>query len=133
MSEINVVPYIDVMLVLLVVFMITAPMMTAGVKVDLPDANAEPLVLPKNEEFIIVSVNENGQYFISNGDKPGEAKALPLIVEAVTAQRQKTPKIPVLMEGDERVSYGIVMRMMVALQEAGVSDVGLVTESGPKE
>ena len=133
MSDINVVPYIDVMLVLLVVFMITAPMMTAGVKVDLPDANAEPLVLPKDEEFVIVSINHNGQYFISQGEDSKTPKPLPEIVALVSQIRQSKPKTPILMEGDERVAYGLVTRMMIALQEAGVNDVGLVTESGVKE
>ena len=133
LSEINVVPYIDVMLVLLVVFMITAPMMTAGVKVDLPDANAEPMVLPKNEEFVIVSINQNGQYFLSVGDNTNKPKPLPEIVRAVSEIRSAKPKTPILMEGDERVAYGLVMRMMIALQEAGVEDVGLVTESALKE
>lgn len=133
LSEINVVPYIDVMLVLLVVFMITAPMMTAGVKVDLPDANAEPMVLPKNEEFVIVSINQNGQYFLSVGDNTNKPKPLPEIVQAVSEIRSAKPKTPILMEGDERVAYGLVMRMMIALQEAGVEDVGLVTESALKE
>lgn len=133
MSEINVVPYIDVMLVLLVVFMITAPMMTAGIKVDLPDANAEPLVMPKNDEFIIVSINHKGQYFLSVGDNKEKPKPLPEIVQAVTKIRQDKPKTPILMEGDERVPYGLVMRIMVALQQAGVDDVGLVTESDFKE
>lgn len=133
LSEINVVPYIDVMLVLLVVFMITAPMMTSGVKVDLPDANAEPLVLPKDQQYVIVSVDHNGQYFISSADDKQTPKGLPEIVQAVAALKQAKPDTPVLMEGDERVAYGLVMRMMIALQQAGVNDVGLVTESGTGE
>ncbi|HCB39774.1 MAG TPA: protein TolR [Gammaproteobacteria bacterium] len=133
MSEINVVPYIDVMLVLLVVFMITAPMMTSGIKVDLPDADAEPLVLPKDQQYVIVSVNHNGQYFISTADDKQTPKALPDIVEAVAALKKQKPDTPVLMEGDERVAYGLVMRMMIALQQAGVNDVGLLTENGSRE
>lgn len=132
-SDINVVPYIDVMLVLLVVFMITAPMMTAGIKVDLPDAEAEPLVLPKNEEFVIVSVNENGQYFLSVGDSKQKSKTLEDITAQISDIKKAKPKTPVLIEGDERVAYGLVMKMMIALQGAGVDDVGLVTESTAKE
>lgn len=132
-SEINVVPYIDVMLVLLVVFMITAPMMTSGIKVDLPDAEAEPLVMPKDQQFIIVSVNHNGQYFISTGDDKQTPKALPEIVKQVAEVKASKPDTPVLMEGDERVAYGLVVRMMVALQQVGVNDVGLVTESTARE
>jgi len=133
LAEINVVPYIDVMLVLLVVFMITAPMMTSGVKVDLPDADAEPLVLPKDQQYVIVSVDHNGQYFVSSADDKQTPKALPDIVKSVAALKQAKPDTPVLMEGDERVAYGLVMRMMIALQQAGVNDVGLVTESGSGE
>jgi biopolymer transport protein TolR len=132
-SEINVVPYIDVMLVLLVVFMITAPMMTSGIKVDLPDADAEPLVMPKDQQFIIVSVNHNGQYFISTDDDKQTPKALPDIVKQVAEIKSAKPATPVLMEGDERVAYGLVVRMMVALQQVGVNDVGLVTESTGRE
>jgi len=132
-SDINVVPYIDVMLVLLVVFMITAPMMTSGIKVDLPNADADPLVLPKDQQYIIVSVNQNGQYFISTADDKQEPKALPDIVQQVAEIKSKKPDTPVLMEGDERVAYGLVVRMMVALQQVGVNDVGLVTEGSARE
>ena len=133
MSEINVVPYIDVMLVLLVVFMITAPMMTAGVKVDLPDAQAEPMVLPKDQQFVIVSVNESGQYFLNMSSNPQNPMALAEVADSVGKVKKSKPDIPVLMEGDERVPYGLVMKMMIALQQAGVNDVGLVTESSVKE
>ncbi|MAR91230.1 MAG: protein TolR [Pseudomonadota bacterium] len=133
LSEINVVPYIDVMLVLLVVFMITAPMMTSGIKVDLPDARAEPLTLPKDQQFVIVSVDHNGQYYVSTAEDKQTPKALPDIVASVAALKQEKPDTPVLMEGDERVAYGLVMRMMIALQEAGINDVGLVTEDNGRE
>lgn len=133
MAEINVVPYIDVMLVLLVVFMITAPMMTAGVKVDLPDADAEPLKLPKDEEFVIVSVNDGGQYFLSVSENPQNPMPLSQVVQSVEKIKKAKPKTPVLVEGDERVAYGLVMKMMIALQQAGVNDVGLVTETGVQE
>lgn len=133
MAEINVVPYIDVMLVLLVVFMITAPMMTAGIKVDLPDADAAPLEMPKDQEYVIVSVSQNGQYYLSIGEDKQEPKALPDIISEISKIKQAKPATPVLMEGDERVAYGLVMRMMIGLQQAGVDDVGLVTESSLKE
>ena len=121
------------MLVLLVVFMITAPMMTSGIKVDLPDARAEPLTLPKDQQFVIVSVDHNGQYYVSTAEDKQTPKALPDIVASVAALKQEKPDTPVLMEGDERVAYGLVMRMMIALQEAGINDVGLVTEDNGRE
>ena len=132
-SDINVVPYIDVMLVLLVVFMITAPMMTAGVKVDLPDADAKPIEIPKNEEFVIVSVDASGQYFLSVGGDTKKPKPMAEIADMVGKIKHNSPQTPVLMEGDQGVAYGRVVQMMVALQKAGVNDVGLVTESPDKE
>ena len=133
MSEINVVPYIDVMLVLLVVFMITAPMMTAGVKVDLPDADAKPIEIPKDEEFVIVSVDGSGQYYLSVGGDNQQPKSMTDIADMVGKIKRASPQTPVLMEGDHKVEYGRVVQMMVALQKAGVNDVGLVTESPAPE
>lgn len=133
MADINVVPYIDVMLVLLVVFMITAPMMTAGVKVDLPDADAPPMEIPKDEEFIIVSVDRSGQYFLSVGGDTQQPKPMKEIADMVGKIKRNAPATPVLMEGDHHVEYGRVVQMMVELQKAGVNDVGLVTESPTPE
>jgi biopolymer transport protein TolR len=126
MAEINVVPYIDVMLVLLVIFMITAPMLTQGVDVELPNANAAPIEDPQSD-VLVASINANGEYFIDFG---GEQNSLPLIelqekVKKVIAQN---PSLPVLVRGDRRVAYGDVIGLMVALQAAGVPNVGLVTE-----
>ncbi len=127
MSEINVVPYIDVMLVLLVVFMITAPMMTQGVKVDLPDANAEPINL-KDEEPLVVSVKRDGSYRINLGEQHDAAVAIADVVARVGAVKRQKPGTMVLVEGDNAVPYGRVVTLMAALQRAGVADVGLVTE-----
>jgi len=126
MAEINVVPYIDVMLVLLVIFMITAPMLTQGVDVELPSANASPIE-DTQTEVLVASINEKGEYFIDFG---GEQESLPLVelqnkVRKVIAQN---PSLPVLVRGDRRVAYGDVIGLMVALQAAGVPNVGLVTE-----
>ena len=129
MSEINVVPYIDVMLVLLVVFMITAPMLMQGIKVELPDAASPPIKLPKDQEMLIVSVSGDGRYYLNLGNKPKNAKSLKEIVQTVSTIKKGNPQTPVLVEGDERVPYGIVVKLMSALQGAGVNDVGLVTES----
>ena len=125
-SEINVVPYIDVMLVLLVIFMITAPMLTQGVDVELPNANAAPI---QNDEsdVLIASVDRDGNYFIDIG---GEQSAISLDdlksrVQKVLAQN---PRLPILVRGDKNVSYGQVVGLMVALQSARAPNVGLVTE-----
>lgn len=133
-SDINVVPYIDVMLVLLVVFMVTAPMMTQGVKVDLPDANAEPLKLPEEDELITVSVNKTGQYYLNVGSDPKVPKSLEEITDIVAKIVKAKPKANVFVEGDDEVRYGYVVKVMASLQRAGVNDVGLVTESpGPEK
>ena len=133
MSEINVVPYIDVMLVLLVVFMITAPMLTQGVKIDLPNEDAPAIKLPKDHEMVIVSVQDDGRYFVNLGDAPKEPKSLQEITAVVSKIKKNKPETPVLLEGDERVPYGVVVRLMVALQRAGVTDVGLVTDAPEQE
>ena len=132
-SDINVVPYIDVMLVLLVVFMITAPMMTAGVKVDLPEADAKPIQVPKDNQFVIVSVDARGQYYLSVGGDNRKPKSMQEVASLVAKIKRASPATPVLMEGDQSVAYGKVVQMMAALQKAGVNDVGLVTESPRKE
>lgn len=133
-SDINVVPYIDVMLVLLVVFMVTAPMMTQGVKVDLPDANAEPLKLPEEEELLIVSVDVSGTYFLNVGNDTKAPKSLEQITELVAKIVKAKPKSNVFVEGDDEVKYGYVVKVMASLQKAGVTNVGLVTESpGPEK
>ncbi len=126
-SEINVVPYIDVMLVLLVVFMITAPMMTQGVKVDLPDANAEPITV-KEDESLVVSVRRDGSYLLNVGEQRDAAASVADVVARVGAVKRQKPDTLVLVEGDDQVPYGRVVTLMAALQKAGVADVGLITE-----
>ena len=126
MSEINVVPYIDVMLVLLIIFMVTAPMLMQGVKVDLPDATAEP-VENQDSEPLIVSVDASGQLFLNTGQDE-QVLSLPTIKDRVAAVIRRSPKTPVLVWGDRSVPYGDVVTVMVALQDAGAPSVGLVTE-----
>ena len=125
-AEINVVPYIDVMLVLLVIFMVTAPMVNQGVAVDLPTANARPLA--KNSATpIIVSVNQNGELFLNispDPTSPMHANKLQLKVQAALTQDSKRP---VMVKADKRVSYNTVLEAMVLLQQAGVPSVGLET------
>lgn len=134
MAEINVVPYIDVMLVLLVIFMMTTPLLSQGVKVDLPKAKAEALV-QKDKEPIIVSVNAQGQYFVNLAAKPSESLDSTAIQSLVHATLEKDAadsqnQRPVLVKADQTVRYGDVMKMMALLQQAGAPSVGLVTEEG---
>jgi biopolymer transport protein TolR len=127
MSDINVVPYIDVMLVLLIIFMVTAPMLMQGVKVDLPEANAEP-VENQDSEPVIVSVDAAGQLFLNLGQED-QVLSLATIKERVAAVMRRKKDTPVLIWGDRGVPYGEVVTVMVALQEAGAPSVGLVTEN----
>lgn len=128
LAEINVVPYIDVMLVLLVIFMVTAPMLMQGVEVDLPDADAAP-VKDQDAEPLIVSINDRGELFLNLGADEQQALELPTIRQRVAAVLRRTPDKPVLVWGDRKVAYGDVVVVMTALQEAGAPKVGLVTES----
>ncbi len=127
MAEINVVPYIDVMLVLLVVFMVTAPLLMQGVKVELPQAPSAPLD-DKEDEPLIVSVKKDGTYYLNLGRDQKKAKPLKQIKDTVTKVLRQKPKTPVLVWGDHSVNYGIVVGLMTELQKAGAPSVGLVTE-----
>ena len=126
MSEINVVPYIDVMLVLLVIFMITAPMLTQGVNVELPNANATPIPDP-DSEVVVASIDDQGNYFLDFGGTQ-DAISLVDLQEKVRKVLTQNASLPVLVRGDKNVPYGDVVRLMVALQAAGAPNVGLVTE-----
>ena len=127
MAEINVVPYIDVMLVLLVIFMITAPLLTQGVKVDLPEASADPIE-DADKEPVIVNVDAAGNLYLSVGDAPDEPIDADTLVNNVAAVLRRQPGKSVLVRGDHAVDYGTVVSAMVLLQQAGVPRVGLVTE-----
>ena len=127
MADINVVPYIDVMLVLLIIFKVTAPMLMQGVKVDLPEASADP-VENQDAEPVIVSVDASGQLFLNLGDEK-QVLELATIKERVAAVIRRKKDTPVLIWGDQSVPYGEVVTVMVALQEADVPSVGLVTEN----
>jgi len=128
LAEINVVPYIDVMLVLLVIFMVTAPMLMQGVDVKLPQAAAAP-VANQDAEPLIVSINDRGQLFLNLGVDEKQALELATIRQRVAAVLRRSPEKPVLVWGDQRVPYGDVVVVMTALQEAGAPSVGLVTEN----
>ncbi|MGO2356532.1 MAG: protein TolR [Marinomonas foliarum] len=126
MAEINVVPYIDVMLVLLVIFMITAPMLTQGVDVELPNANASPIQDNEND-VLIASIDAKGSYYLDVGGAQ-ESIELSQLQDRVRKILNQNPKMSVLVRGDKNVPYGDVIGLMVALQGAGAPNVGLVTE-----
>ena len=131
MSEINVVPYIDVMLVLLVIFMITAPLLTQGISVELPQTKSTPIE-QKDEEPIIVSVDRDGRYYMNLGDdssKPLEIGKLMTRIKAVLKHRQDNT---VYVKGDKNANYGKVVTLMAELKQAGVEHVGLVTRMDEK-
>lgn len=132
MSEINVVPYIDVMLVLLIIFMVTAPLLTQGVNVDLPQAAAEPMT-KDSDEPLIVSVDKQGAYYLNIGDNPDAPVADNILMARVAAVLRNKPKTPVLVKGDRDVNYGKVVFAMTLLQSAGAPSVGLITESPPAQ
>ncbi|MEM7250405.1 MAG: protein TolR [Pseudomonadota bacterium] len=128
MSEINVVPYIDVMLVLLVIFMITAPLLSQGVKIDLPNAPAEPVERTDDAEPLVVSVDASGQFFVNfGGDETSPVDAQTLMVRTA-ALLQHRPNTQVLVKGDASASYGYVVTAMALLKNAGATSVGLLTE-----
>ncbi len=126
MAEINVVPYIDVMLVLLVIFMVTAPLLSTGVKVDLPQASARTLDDDSEEPFI-VTVDINGDYYLNDDEeKLVSSEEIETTARAILG---RNPGLPFLVRGDGEVKYAFVVKAMVLLQKAGVETVGLVTET----
>ncbi|MCP3999839.1 MAG: protein TolR [Gammaproteobacteria bacterium] len=129
MGEINVVPYIDVMLVLLIIFMVTAPLLSQGIKVELPDAGAEVLDNDMQDtDPLILSIDAGGSFFLNVGDdeeKPREAKQILLLAKTVL---NATPEAPVLVKADENVPYGRVVSGMVLLQRAGARKIGFLTD-----
>jgi biopolymer transport protein TolR len=132
MAEINVVPYIDVMLVLLVIFMITAPLLNLGVEVELPKADAEPMENQQNEEPMVLTVLRNGDLYLNAG---GDMAGIPsgmidpeTLVTTVGAIVRRNPELEVLVGGDKQVEYGAIYQAMVLLQKAGVQKVGLMSD-----
>ncbi|WP_448248545.1 protein TolR [Thalassotalea agariperforans] len=130
-AEINVVPYIDVMLVLLIIFMVTAPLITQGVKVDLPKAEAQ--ALDKDSKTpMVASVDAAGNYYLSINGENQQMSAEEVAIE-VAARLSIDPDTPVVVNGDGSVSYNAVVQLMVLLQNvAGVPSVGLMTDSPEK-
>ncbi len=127
-AEINVVPYIDVMLVLLVIFMITAPLLTQGVKVELPQAASEPIDT-KVQEPLVVTVDREGRYYLNVGEDEQAAIEPQMLVNKVAAVLRLKPETPIMVRGDKAVVYGAVVAVMSLLQRAGAPSVGLITET----
>lgn len=130
MGEINVVPYIDVMLVLLIIFMITAPLLTQGVQVELPDADAQPIdpELLKDREPLVLSVDRDGRYYLNIGGNEDAPIPETEVARRASAVLGRDPATPVLVKADERVPYGSVVRGMVVLQQAGAKKIGFLTD-----
>ena len=126
-SDINVVPYIDVMLVLLVIFMVTAPLLQQGVQVDMPKADAKPLP-PDEQKPLVLTVDRNGTYYLNLADNPGQPVNADSVFERAASVIRSNPNLPVLVRADHNVEYGTVVRAMALLQRAGASKVGLLTE-----
>ena len=130
MGEINVVPYIDVMLVLLIIFMITAPLLAEGIKVELPKAGARPIPqeMLKDSKPIVLTIDETGRLFL-NYNKPESEPLTPASVESqAAAVLRRAPETVVLVRGDYRVAYGEVVGAMTILQRAGANKVGFITQ-----
>jgi biopolymer transport protein TolR len=131
MAEINVVPYIDVMLVLLIVFMVTAPLLTQGLIVELPEASSEPLQVDENAETLVISITADEQYYISLGSTQEEertAVAIEVIGDQVGRIVGANPQIQVFVEGDGQSSYSSFISLMTVLQAAGVASPNLITK-----
>jgi biopolymer transport protein TolR len=131
MSEINVVPYIDVMLVLLVIFMATAPLLTQGVQVDLPNAPSEP-ISDTQDDPLVVSMREDGAIFVNLGIQNADDEDTRVTIYSLSDQVEKIlrarPDVPVYVKADEKLAYGNVVRVMTVLQQAGATSVGLITD-----
>jgi biopolymer transport protein TolR len=133
MGDINVVPYIDVMLVLLIIFMVTAPLLTQGIKVELPKAGAEPLNPNevKNEEPLVLSIDARGRLYLNVGSSPTTPLDDETALVRATAALRRAPQRTVLVKGDKSANYGRVVEAMVLLQKAGASKLGFVTDPLP--
>ena len=128
MGEINVVPYIDVMLVLLVIFMVTAPLLTQGIEVELPKAGAEPIETSSERLPLVLSVDQEGYLYLNVGDDEESPVEAQEVVARVGAVMRNAPETPILVKADRSVAYGYVVGAMVLLQQGGAEDVGFVTD-----
>ncbi len=130
-AEINVVPYIDVMMVLLVIFMVTAPMLMQGVEVELPKSKSDPIGVPNDRisEPLIVTVTRSGDYYLDLGENNRQSVTLERIEIQVKKILDQQSDIPVLLRGDRAIDYGQIVRLMAILQQAGATSIGLVSDS----
>lgn len=131
-SDINVVPYIDVMLVLLVIFMISAPLMVQGIQVNLPEASSEALPV-KNNEPLIISIDQEGKIFLETESTKNQSLTLLELNSFVSKIFQASPNMQVVIRGDASVAYQRVMVVMAELQSAGFSDIGLISQPSSAE
>ena len=128
MGEINVVPYIDVMLVLLVIFMVTAPLLTQGIEVALPQAAAEPIQDVPNTPPLVLSVDKEGNLYINVGDDEDKPTTGEEVIRRVGIVLRTSPETPILVKADRAVPYGNVVGAMVVLQQGGAESIGFVTD-----
>ncbi|PWR00098.1 protein TolR [Leucothrix pacifica] len=124
MADMNVVPYIDVMLVLLVIFMVTAPMMQTGIELNLPNADTTPIVNNSGSTAVVISVDETGQYFVDGSD----ALDLDELGDLISRELSRSKEKPVYIRADKEVSYGFLMQAMAAAQQAGATNIGLMAD-----
>lgn len=131
-AETNLLPFIDVILVLLLVFMVTAPLLTPGIDVDLPTAsNSTPKNTSEQEEPLVISIDAQGRYYLELGQDSHEPIALELVLKQTQALRQQNEDLPVLVRGDRQVAYELVIQLLNALESAGISKVSLITQPEP--
>ena len=130
MGDINVVPYIDVMLVLLIVFMVTAPLLNQGIDVELPQANNEPLSIDENQATLVVSITSAGEYYLSIGAtcEDRQATSLEGVGEQVGKIVAANPEIQVLVEGDTTADWGAMIQLLTTLQAVGVANPNFITQ-----
>lgn len=130
MGDINVVPYIDVMLVLLIVFMVTAPLLNQGIDVELPQANNEPLSIDENQATLVVSITSAGEYYLSLGATGDDRQSTSLegVGEQVAKIVSANPEIQVLVEGDTSADWGAMIQLLTTLQAAGVANPNFITK-----
>ena len=128
MGDINVVPMIDIMLVLLVVFMVTAPLLTQGIEVDLPKANAQPIETSPEHDPLVLSVDADGNFYINAGRDKDQPQSGDEIVRRVTVVLERSPETPMFVKADRVVPYGNVVGAMVVLQQAGATNIGFITD-----
>ena len=129
MGEINVVPYIDVMLVLLIIFMVTAPLLTQGIKVELPKAGAEPLDPTQGADPLVLSVDADGNFYLNVGEDEASPVDPERIVKMTSVVLERSPETQVLVKADFRVPYGDVVSAMVLLQRGGAQKIGFLTDA----